>query len=118
MGSRLLPGGECLLVEAPVVNSHRPVAIICGDGVFKCRQDGTLHPTDVVRVVTHCLSAVCRQRVDGRLFELAEAPTSEGDASLLPRRCQLAQCSAKSFGDVVDAFLLLQHHVAIHLQAG
>ena len=122
MGSRLLPGGECLLVEAPAVNYHRAAvvlrAVICRDGVFKCRQDGTLHPTDVVRVVTHCLAVVRHQLVDGRLLELAEAPTSEGDASLLPRCCQLAQCSSKSFGDVVYAFLPLQLHVSIHLQAG
>ena len=88
MRARLLPGGECLLVEAPAVNSHRAAVVlrvvVCRDGVFECHQDGTLHPADVVRVVTHCLAVVRHQLVDGGLFQLAVAPTSEGDASLLP----------------------------------
>ena len=43
MGSRLLPGGECLLEEAPAVNSHRTAAmlrpVICRDGVIECRRE-------------------------------------------------------------------------------
>ena len=56
------------------------------------------------------------ENLNGLCWEIAEI-YGKREASLLPWCCQLAQCSAEALRDVVDALLLLQLHVSIHLQA-
>ena len=107
----LLSGGERLLLEAPAFSSHRSAVVlgllISGDDVVECCQYGIPHPVDVFGMGTHSLAVVGRQLIDGCLGQFPEAPTSEGDANLLPRCCQLAKGRAESFDDVVDALHLL-----------
>ena len=60
MRSRRLPGGECLLVEAPAVSSHRAVVVL---GLLICRccmveggPHSVSHGIQVVGVCPHCLA--------------------------------------------------------------
>ena len=112
MGSRLLSGGECLLVEAPAVNSHRAAVVMWQSSVeTACSNVAKIalcipltSRTAFPQYAVNLLMVVCLSLPKPRPPRVK--PTYFPDAANLRG------------GDVVDAFLLLQPHVAIHLQAG